>query len=239
MLVALIVTLVILAARRAPAPVERLPIPASWPTLPLSLADRAKRLIPMWAWRLRDHLRGPLPGVLIECSVLDLPKAFAASTTASSLGSPAFTDRNQLQIWILKTNDLNGVTTQLLNSPKIGLLGRPRIQTGHGVQAALYVGGTVSVDGTPVNTGFRFDTRPLIRSKSVDLSVLFSYTEAVTNRAAPLVSGTPGEAVSVQTNGPVALRIQIGDGNGVFILHDAATNDQGRALAVLIRPSRL
>ena len=181
--------------------------------------------------RIKYELFGPRRAVDLKTSILqfELPP----ETIELSLGKPEFADTNGLRIWILKTNDLHAAYLDATRLSEIRLLGAPALRTLHGVPASISATKTVSIHGAQNAVGLTLDCLPYVRRDWIDLALRLTITEVASNDVSHSFVVT--NSISIQTNSLHALRMQIPNGSGAFILHETANHSAGTG--VFISPS--
>jgi len=239
LLAGLAVSLVLLSRQSRPAPFLVLHRPFS---TPLSLRDRLDRRIPLtpswaWVWRLEDKLLGRRKTVNIHADILMLPDPTRATLLSSQvLASPNFRDASGLQVWLLDGAELKALRDRFRQTPGIDFLGRPRITTADGVEASMYVGGPISLNGSTTDVGLKLDCFARVHSKSTDLFVNVTVSEALTNLAVTAAAQRPAASVSIQTNLDIAARLQIPKGSGALLLNSTPGEANHRVFGALIDP---
>jgi len=160
-----------------------------------------------WLWRMRDFLLGKRLPVSINAQFVRLSDS-ALQTWQRPV--PALATHN-LQIWILDATHLAGL--QKLLSATAVLLASPNSVTANGIQARLFVGKSVPINGGFSDAGLSIDVLPRVQKHRTDLALIMKLTEA-----AVADDATKGGLLVVQTNLMTAIRAQIPIGNGLFIV---------------------
>jgi len=205
-------------------------IPAQKPTL-------LERWIPPtwgWAWRLKELILGRSKPITLKAALFDFGGSSNLVSPLFLLREPQFANTNGLQVWILSENELDAVCRGLEQTPGNEILARPRVSTGDGIECRLYVGTTLSIDGTQRAVGLNAHFLPRVRRDSTDLFVVITHTAAVTNQTTATTGLPIAQSVSIRTNVAVAARIQIPKGNGAFLLNDDRGVTNGGRVAVTI-----
>ena len=187
-----------------------------------------------WAWRLKELILGRIKPIELKAAIFHYGDLSNSVSPLFLLGEPQFANTNGLQIWILSEDELDAVCRGLEQTPGNEILARPRVVTGDGIECRLYVGTTLSIDGTQRAVGLNADFLPRLRRDSTDLFVVITHTAAVTNQATATTGLPIARSISVRTNVAVAARIQIPKGSGAFLFNDDRGATNGRGVAVII-----
>jgi len=220
--------------RPSPPAVVVLPLPNGLPAPKPSMLARWRAVVPGWLWRLRDSLRGPRKVVRLDAAIIGFDDLPGSSLAALWLGAPQFADTNGHQVWILGESKLSRLRNRLERSPANEMVAFPRVDTADGIEAQIFSGGTVYVQGAQRNVGLAMDFLPRVRRNSTDLTTIIALTEAVTNRTVAPAGLPETDVVSIQTNLIVAARIQIPRGSGVFLLDESTRAMHGKRIGVMI-----
>jgi len=205
-------------------------IPQEKPTL-------IERWIPpiwSWAWRLKELILGRIKPIELKAAIFHYGDLSNSVSPLFLLREPRFANTNGLQVWMLSQGELDAVCRGLEQTPGNEILARPRVSTGDGIECRLYVGTTLSIDGTQRAIGLNADFLPRLRGDSTDLFVVITHTAAVTNQGTATTGLTSTQSVSIRTNVAVAARIQIPKGSGAFLLNDDRGVPNGGRVAVMI-----
>lgn len=212
--------------------VQFLPLGTPMPAQPMTWFERSVPISWSWMWRLRDYIRGPLAGILIDARIIDCNNLLEEELK-EMLSRPPLAETNGLRGWILDDATL-GTLGRKLEAAAGGVITRPRVQTSHGIQSSLSVGRAQAlVPG--LQDGLILDLLPLIHQDGTELITLFTVSEAVTNLAAtPNLRGSGtatngnGGGVFLRTNLAAAARWTVPDGTGFFMLAPPASNETRR-----------
>jgi len=209
--------------------------------IPSRVATAFERWVPMswsWLWRLRDSIRGPLPGILIDAKVIDCSK-IPEQSLMDLIRPSALAQTNGMRGWILDNASLETLGRKLEEAGQV--ITRPRVQTSHEIQSTLSVGSASPIiPGTQV--GFTLELFPLIQRDGTDLITIFTDTEMVTNRtalgrldnsamSAAATNATLG--ITIRTNLAAGARWRFLDGTGLFLLCPPSSN-QTRRVGVVV-----
>jgi hypothetical protein len=200
----------------------------------LGIVSRLPPSAQQFVYRVKYQLLGPPKAVNVKTTILHFE--FPPQTIASrlSLTKSEFTGTNGVSIWILATNELQKLYLHAAALSEIQQISSPQFSTAHGIRASTAVTRMLSIHGKQRPVGLTLDALPYVRKDSLDLSLLLSVIEAVTNTVSNPSSATDA-LVSIRTNCFVALRMQIPDGSGAFILQENAGRSGGKG--VFITPS--
>lgn len=199
---------------------------------PVPWRDRLTGWIPTgggwaWAWRVEEGVFGRRKFLDIYAEVVSLGDSSRGTLSRLSLGPPSFSDTNGLQVWLLGADRLEALRERFKQTPGVELLSRSRMSTGDGTECRMFVGETISLEGSTNHVGLALDCFPRLHSKSTDLTAGIMFSELVTNPAVAGEKAAPRTVVSIRTNLDAALRVQIPKGSGLF-LYDRRAEDSGR-----------
>jgi len=211
----------------APAPIIVMPFPYRIPAQRIPLFERWVPMSWSWAWRLKQAVFGRPKVVSFTVSVL------TASNATKVPRRPDFVSNDGIQVWVLSSSHAI--------KPRAGveLLSAVGITTADGIEAQLFQGNTISVDGVTANVGAAADLFSRLRPGKTDLTAIITYSEAVTNQTA--ISGSAGSiaSVSIRTNLAIAARVQVPEGRALFIMDGGHVLTDGKRAGVLISVERL
>jgi hypothetical protein len=203
--------------------------------MPLSLRDRIARHTPggpgwRWLWRLEEAVFGRLKPVNIDAEVTSMTGLFQPSLSALSLGPPIFSGSNGLQVWLLPADKLKVLRAALRQTPGADSSFRPRISTADGIEAQLFQGQSILLNGTNTPVGCTFGCCARLYYDFTDLMAYLTLSELVTNEARSAQS-PPLDVVTIRTNLDTRLRLQVPKGAGIFFFdqgfHGSASNHTG------------
>jgi hypothetical protein len=195
----------------------------AWPHEKLSFRDHIDRLLPRqrswaWAWRTEEFFFGKRKVVNISASVLSF-NGDAVEKCAAEIGPPAFSITNQVNVWLLSTNQIKAFRKAVERSAGSRFLNNARVSTADGIQAEIFCGDSRGTNPV-VSAGLEMDFLAHRRPAHVDLIVGALYSEFQTN-AGP---ETAPSAIVVRTNLNTLFRIQLPSGKGLLILDNDRTN---------------
>ena len=194
---------------------------------PISLFARWIPTTPGWAWfwHLKEAVCGKIKPVNIETDILAVSNTFAPTFGPPTFDGAGSLDAARLRVWLLDAADLKSFRQQLKGASGVVLVNSPRMTTGDGIGASVFVGQTIVLDGATNETGVRVSYLTRVRHDLIDLTAAIVVVESVTNE--PL-------AVAIQTNLNVRARFQIPKGKGVFLLQSfpKPTNQSGMGVIV-------
>jgi hypothetical protein len=209
---------------------------------PLPLRDRVESLIPgaslpAWVWHLENAVFGKRKPVDIFSDIVTISNATTGSFVSSlPVGKPVYSETNGFQVWFLSSDDLKAVRQGLKQMAGVDFLNHPRISTADGVEACLFTGNSISLNGVSNEVGLKVDYFPRVRSHSTDLFTVITWSEALTNQAGVSSGRLTEEIVSIHTNLDIAARMQIPKSNGVFLVKGSADEASQRMFGVIIDP---
>ena len=234
LLAILLPVVLFVALRSSPPGVMVMPVPyeISKPKTPW-LQGLSGPIGPWW-WRFKSRVLGPPRVITLDAAVIECKDPALSLLTKQAVGEAEFADTNGLRVWRLGTNEVKALRRQLERTPGNAQLFRPRVTTASGVQARLFTGNTIPVDGIPHSVGLVADFLPRVRRDSTDLTTVITLTSAWTNQPIATSTTTQTNTVSLRTNFAVAARIQIPNGRGVFLLKSSQQDPNERSTAILI-----
>ena len=213
-------------------------LPEGWPASRRLLSDRFRAALPLWFWRLKGSVLGPVKTIQLEAEIIDCGGLAEVDLTDSQLGEPQFKGTNGLQVWIAGDEEIRRLRSTLEHAPGNAVVSRARFATAHGIQANLYTGETVPVGGVQTAVGLRVEMLPRLHRKSTDLSTVMTFSELATNSSQIPGEGSSPSTLSVRTNLAVAARMQMPKGTGVFLLDGGSNANHPRRLGVIISAQR-
>jgi hypothetical protein len=181
-----------------------------------------ERWIPMswsWLWKLRDRVRGPLPGIVIDGTVIECV-GLSEQAILDLLPEPALAETNGLRAWILDDTALSDLPRQLERAGGGQVTMRPRIQTSHGIETSMSLGNAVM--GSQV--GLTLDLLPFIQADGTEVMTGVKLSGAVTNGAG---------RISIVTNLAAAARWALPAGMGILMVGPVASNDSPRITVII------
>ncbi len=217
-----------------PVPAVVMPLPNGIPAQKPTLLERSIPPTWGWAWRLKELVFGRIKPITLKAAIMDCRGPSNSVSPLLLLRGPQFATTNGLQVWILSEAELDTVCRGLEQTPGNEILARPRVSTGDGIESRMYMGATLSIDGTQRAVGLNADFLPRLRRDSIDLFVVITHTAAVTNQATATTGLPIARSISVRTNVAVAARIQLPKGSGALLLNDDRGVTNGRGVAVTI-----
>ena len=186
---------------------------------------------------LRFHLYGPAKPITLQGAFIEFKNPLTPSDALFSdlpLQATRGSDTNDVRAWILSEVELAALRRRLEQTPGAEFVSNPRIQTASGIQATFHVGETVAVDGTNYDVGLDWTCTPRPRHGGNELTSVFTYTQAVTNRTEVTKKDPATNAISIRTNLAVATRIQMPEGGGAFLVRSGGGPAPERTIGVLI-----
>ena len=230
-LIFLMVMGLLLARHPAPpaptAPVVLLPMPYSMPPQRVSLFQAwvPRGASWAWLWRLKERIQGRPNTFDVAATLVDFTGSAGSVLTNHPLASPQFSNTAGLGIWLLDNAELAALRDDVRKTSSADILSVGRIITADRMEARLMSGNTVMVDGFPTSVGLAMDLMPHGHRDTTDLTTVLTYSEARTTEA---------NAVWVQTNLAVAVRLQMKKGTGVFLLAGAPAAENHKRIGVIL-----
>jgi hypothetical protein len=219
-IIALAGGVLVLALRPARAfPVLLLRGPSHVPPPRLSLFNRLVPMRPSWFWlhRLKQAVLGRPRAVNFTATFLAVSANQLPAQLLTALGPPQFRATNGVQAWLLPNSKLDQVRLESLKLPAAEVVSSARISTADEIQASLFSGQSLVLNGHKNSVGISLDCFPLVRRQVTDLTLAVRFSEPVTN-SAPLADGLTSSEVLVRTNLDVSGRMQLPRGQGLFLL---------------------
>ncbi len=240
------------ALSREPSPVQRGSVPKGWPNPQGTFKNSVVRRMPMWVWRVRDWVRGPRRGVMINAQFIALESWSAEDVKRLGLGAPAFTETNGVRVWLVSSNQVQSTRLTLSLGPGATSLSSPRMQTTDGTPATMMTGAAGGKGPNAFSAEAVCSFEPRVSGEGLDLKAILSCERTKAAGAAaqnqvsvlhrgkiissPPVSNTTAAAAAPITHpDPLAVRVQIRDGQGVLVLQEKRAGLGGRPLAVWIQ----
>jgi hypothetical protein len=187
-----------------------------------------------WLWRLKEQIAGRHKTIGLTSTIMDLTGSGTSFRTNFSLPKPQFSNTSGLVVWLLDDTQLVKLCGLLERTPGTELLAAPRITTADGMQASLFSGTSVQIDGLPISAGASVDLLGRVRPDATDLTLILNFSEVITNQPGGIPSLRPTNTVSIQTNLSVAARIQIPTATGVFLLDDSPSKTNRKRIGVVL-----
>ena len=212
-----------------PRPILVLPQPYHPPARRAASPDRWIPAKPSWAWpwRLREWVFGRPKPIDLSAAIYEFKAAPGSLLAGLTLGEPELTHTNGLRIWRLGDAALNALRGRLRDSPDGRLLSWPRCSTADRIECSLFQGASFPVNRATQSVGLMIDFYPRVRRDATDLTTAILLSEAVTNLPGTTAQALSTGNISILTNLAVATRIQIPEGQGVFLL-EARPDAAGR-----------
>ena len=242
----------VFALSREPSPVQRGSVPKGWPNQQGSFKNSVVRRMPMWVWRVRDWVRGPRRGVMIEAQFIALESWSAADVEELGLGAPALAEANGVRVWLVASNLATTTLWELVKLPGNAPISTHRMQATDGIPTTMILGGSVVTGSNsfPAEVVSSFDLR--VSGERLDLKAVLSCESlksgdavarkqiSVLNRgkihsSAPASNTTVAAAAPVAHPDPLSVRVQIRDGQGVLVVQEQRAGLGGKPLAVWIQ----
>jgi hypothetical protein len=194
---------------------------------PISLFARWIPTTPGWAWfwHLKEAVCGKIKPVNLDTDILTVSKTFTPTFGSPTFDGAGSLDATRLRVWLLDAADLKSFRQQLKGASGVVLVNSPRMTTGDGIGASMFVGETIVLNGATNETGVRVTYLSRVRQNLIDLTASIEVVEPVTNE--PL-------AVALQTNLNVKARFQIPKGKGVFLLQSFPNQTNQSAMGVIV-----
>jgi hypothetical protein len=209
---------------------------------PLPLRDRLVQWIPAassWSWvpHLEDVLLGRRKPINVYADIIALPNSAGGTLPSSlALGKPSFSATNGLQVWLLGDREVRSLRDCLKRTRGSDSLNHPRISTADGVEASIFVGESILLNGLTNEVGLKAAFFARVRSDSTDLFAVISFSELVTNQTRVPNALTATSVVSVQTNMDIAARLQVPKGKGILLLDGNSVGAARKRFGALIEP---
>jgi hypothetical protein len=203
--------------------------------MPANQGPLLERLIPLnwvWAWKLRDKLRGKAKVILITGRGFRVKGSADAMVSKLGFGLPASAG-GETKVWIVQTTAAGDSLARLTELSEAAEIFNGRIQTSPDYEADLSMGSGVPTSLGMVEAGIRLQTFPRLRAGKVDLTALFTYTEAVTN-SFDLAAQAPRPRISIHTNGAIALRVQMPQSGSVLTLTPEKGSQTNACIVLLL-----
>jgi hypothetical protein len=211
-------------------------------SMPMPLRDRLLAWFPAaasWNWmtHLQDLLFGRRKPINIYTDIISLRDASGGTLSSRlALDAPSFSATNGVQVWLLSARELKSLRERLKRTPGAEFVSHPRISTADGVEASIYTGESVALNGATNQVGLEAAFFPRVHRQSADLIAMIAYSEVVTNESGASNSLNEASAVTIQTNLDVAVRLQIPKGSGLLLLDGRSADPMPKRFGLLIEP---
>ena len=209
-------------------------------TKPLLMRDRLARWVPSsWTWvpRLQDKLFGRRKPINVYPHFFALPESNGQDLCSSlGLAAPNFSHASGLQAWLIPAREFTLLREGLNSTPGVEVLNHPRISTADGIEASIFVGESILLNGVTNAVGLQAGFFPRARDRATDLFTAISLSELVTN--AINGSNVLGQAysVSIRTNLAIEARAQVPNGTGLLLLDGKSAFPPHKRFGFLIEP---
>ena len=240
------------ALSREPSPVQRGSVPKGWPNPQGTFKNSVGRRMPMWVWRARDWVRGPRRMVTIDVHLIALESWSPDDAKRLGLGAPALAEANGVRVWLVPGNQAKSTLWALAKLPGAASISTPRFQTADGILSTMMTGGSVVAgsNNLPVEAACAF--QPHVSGEGLDLEAILSCESAksagAVAREVSFVQDrkefsslgrrsntTSAAAAPIAHPDPLAVRVQIRDGQGVLVVQEKRAGIGGRPLAIWIQ----
>jgi hypothetical protein len=208
--------------------------------MPVPLRELLGRCIPAtpswaWAWSVEQAVWGRRKPVNFHAEIVTMTDSSHLTLSNLSLGTPAFSDTNDLQIWLLGADQLKTFRERLQQTPGMKVRLRPRISTADGIESRLFSGESVLFNGSTSPVGLAAGCFARVHADSTDLTACITLSALVTNE---IVAPGPSaqSALTIYTNLDAAFRVQVPKGNGLFLLDGSRRDPNHKPVGVIIDP---
>jgi hypothetical protein len=181
-----------------------------------------------WLWKLRYALLGkPRTIDLISRIMAFAPGSLAEAERVLSNGAP-MVQTNGVSGWVVQADEVGSLRARIQKWPVNFVAIETMVTTGEGTLSSLRTTTDAKV-GTALEAGVRADFLPIVGKNSTDLTAVISSTAIITDQS---------DAACLQTNLNVAVRVQIPQRGGFFLLTDPGSDGSRRALFISSTISR-
>lgn len=178
-----------------------------------------------WLWHLKEAVVGKIKPVNIDTDIMAVSQTLAPPFGAPTFDAAGSLDATRLRIWLLDTVELKSFREKLRSASGVDFVNSPRIATGDGIGASLFVGETMVLQGATNETGVRVSYFTRVRPDLIDLTASIGVVEPRTNEAL---------AITLRTNLSVKARFQIPKGKGIFMLQTFQDSTNRGAMCVMV-----
>lgn len=201
------------------------------------------RLVPptktwAWLWRLREAVLGKTPGVQIDAKIFAIPEVQLPALSTLALPPATSPDWPGLKVWLLEQGQLASLQQGLKTTPGAQLLNSPRMITGDGIDASLFVGSTLVLNGATNEVGLSLTCLTRTHQDVTDLTAFATYLTTLTNHPPSLATNGLTEWISIRTNLNLKARFQIPKGKGVFLLQSPTEPTSTEGVALILSTKR-
>ena len=227
------------ALRPQPAPPPRILIlPRSYAPPPSHIPLFA-RLVPTtksfaWLWHLKEAVCGKVRPIGIDVQIITLPSLARTYLPQPTVETTASSDSPDLKVWVMPQEDLAVLRQRLKQTSEVEFVNSARLLTGDRIDASLYVGDTIVLNGATNDVGLRLTCLPRLHGDVADLTVLVWYVRASTNLAPSDLLQAPSNSIALQTNLEVKARFQLPKGKSIFVLQSPPDPSLGNMTGVML-----
>ncbi len=207
--------------------------------MPVNRGTLFDRIVPLnwvWAWKLREKVRGKVKAVMIEGMCVETRATVEVTIRGLDLSAPTI-ERDGTRIWLLSMDQSKRMRSKLRKMQGAAVLDTARITTGENSEADLFSGNSFMGPNGPIQAGFSLDASPRIQGEKIDLTSVFTYSETVTNTAAPQ-GPAPAPSIPIRTNAFFATRIQFSTNSAVLIIAPDESGATNRSIALILTAER-
>jgi hypothetical protein len=182
-----------------------------------------------WLWKLRYALFGKGQIVSVNNTLFNFEPS-DLSMLSSLREQPDLTATNGMRIWRVNEDELHSLQQHMNNKPD-QILASAGIISGVSSECSMFTGQSLPVNRMPQNVGLSVNLLPSLHKQAIDLTLVYSFSEAITNTATSTVD-------SVFTNFEFAARIQLPrEMAGVFVLASKPWGSNQKQVALLLTAS--
>ncbi|HWN94703.1 MAG TPA: hypothetical protein VNT99_06710 [Methylomirabilota bacterium] len=216
---------------------------AEWLSGPVPPRPSRLAFLGSWIWPVKRQLSRLKQSILGAPRIVDLrgtiiefvPSALEPELPALTM---ALTNRAGAKIFIV-TSDAKEFEERLRKTTGIGVLSRPRMTVGDGMQAqmASYMSMALGrgTNLTPHNVGWWLEALPVVRAESVELNCFLTGTERAFRRV-NADDRVVSDETFLRTNVAFGARVQVPT-NGSLLMIASGTNQNGKVIGALLTPT--
>jgi hypothetical protein len=234
----------VLSAHDIPAPAKPVIILSQPYIIPAAKVGWLDRVMPRsrswgWLWQFRYALFGRAKMINLNTTLIDFSGSDTSRLVDFLPAKPDFAGPDGLRVWRLREAGVRGLKKLLEEKPE-QILASPRVTTGDKTECAMYCGSSVPINGIQQRVGLNLHLLPYFRKETIDLTTVFTFSEAATNPPVEVGNFLDPGAVSVHTNFDFAGRFQLPkEMAGIFVLPVAPASTNQKHIGLLLTSNLL
>jgi hypothetical protein len=197
------------------------------PSLEREKPGATRKFVDKYWWKGHDVFFSPRTPVRAMVTILKLGSTNAPSLPGEPGDAKLFVSTNGLKLWSLKTPELEDLAKRLTGQAGNEVVARPGVMTADGVEASVFTGYSVVVNGVAQEIGVSASLLPKVKNGSTDLALWTSSTEF-------LPGSDPNIPGIMVTNFAATIYARVPANGGLFLL-SASSNKQSFGVVVTLK----